>query len=1317
MQPPNATQPGLSPGVAFAVGRALQFRAVSFGFGRGLLLILLWISILLPDVRAAEPTSPVAREALTILKEECLGCHNAEKKKGRLQLTSREAILRGGEDGKVVDLSHVERSRLLQLLTEEADPHMPPKKQIDVARQQVLKTWVKAGLPWDSTVLDIEAPVARVAVRPLPAAYHPAMAVRLSPDGSRLAVAQGGTLSIYEWRQVTNLTRVAEVEAHPEGIQSIAWTPDGQQIASGGFQRIALWSASNLQLAREWRDGLMGRITGLEISPDASVLLAADGQPGRSGILREIQLKDGALRSSWVVHGDTVFDLEFSQDGHRLVTGGGDRLIKVWEYPSHQLISVLEGHVAQVLSVAFNTNATLVASGGADRELKIWDVATHEKLIGLGQHSTPVTSVAWCSAQQTLFAGRQDGALFRYTDLKAHNGEQSSASGQEHRLLDGAEGVLCVEATRDGRTVIAAMQDGSIRVMTREGALLAQFTPPSRPAIADSEEHVSPRAADTTHSAIEKPPFRRTSSSRKWVGRIRSLRIDPSQLRLDLGSGPHQVLVTAATEEGVELDVTTQARFSASSRSPFDIDLYGAIKPVKVGHGTLTARFQDREVSIPVEIGAGTQIVGSSSQELSFVRDILPRLSRAGCNAGSCHAKPEGQNGFKLSVFSYDPKQDYEEIVKEARGRRVFPSAPEQSLLIQKPTGQIPHEGGVRFRPGSELDALLQAWMRQGMPFAVAQEPTLAALSVFPAERRYAKGATQRLVVQARYSDGSVRDVTRLAAFVSNDKEIAKVDEAGMVEIGTLTGQGVVVARYMGFVADAQILVPSDRILPESLYASLPRNNFIDDLTYDQCRRLGIVPSELCTDVEFLRRSKLDAIGQLPTAVEVKDFLADKSPDKRKRWIARILDDPAYVDFWANKWADLLRPNPDRVGVKSVFVLDQWIRESFQKNQPYDQFVREILLAEGSNHRDGPAVIYRDRREPADLTTMFTQLFLGTRLECARCHHHPNEKWGQEDFYQFAAFFGPLKQKGAGLSPPISAGTETFYFSPGGSVKHPVTGKVLPPRVPEGQEVTLDAEVDPRQALADWLTARGNPFFAKAAVNRIWSGFFGRGLVEPVDDFRISNPCVNPALLSALAADFVEHHYDRKHVMRTIMESRTYQLSTTPTPDNLADTRHFSRGYRRRLSAEVLMDAVNTVTGVPDTLAAMPIGSRATQVWSYKIDSQFLDAFGRPNASSDCPCERDMQMSVVQSLHMMNSKNLQAKLASSNGRLQQWVESSMKPEEMVDEIYLTTLGRFPTPPERARALSVFSATGATRRSAAEDLCWALLNSPEFVFNH
>ena len=1284
--------------------------------------------------------TPVTAEALRILRDECFLCHGEEKKKGGLSLSSPDALGRGGDEGPVVVAGKPADSKLLTAVQVGAEPHMPPKKQLAESQIKALRAWITAGAQWDAAALS-EAPEipAPVPLSPLPGSYQPVMALAWAPDGRGFAIARGGQIAFQDGT-VTNPTPVAPWDAHVDAIRSLAWSPDGTVLASGAYRRIRLGGPRGESSALILTNGLRGHVTALQFAPDGKTLAVGDSETGRIGWVRLIDARTGEGMASWRAHGDTVFALDFSRDGQRLVTAGGDRLIKVWTVATHEVVAVLEGHTAQVLAVAFNTNATQVVSGGVDQQLKVWDIATREKIISLGTHSAAITAVSWPGTGASVFAATEAGGVFRYTNLKSHSGEQSSATGDERSIGTLPDAVLSLSVTSNALQIVAGGHDGSVRRWNDEGKLIWEGLPVALPVAASDRQPTGKdaRANPGKGGAIAevRPATRSTKTAAKTpvvgtnlppkTGAVVSLRAEPAELLLTPDAPRHGVLITATTVEGFEVDVTEAARFRSSATGLIRVDETGVVEALAPGRGLVRVRAAGHEVAIPVTVREAGRAVGPAAEGIpasagtppvSFVRDVLPALNRAGCAAGACHAKAAGQNGFKLSVFSYDTRHDYDAIVKAARGRRVFPAAPDESLLLQKALTTVPHEGGQRFERGSATHQLLVRWLREGMVYAATNEPALQRISVFPAERRYKKGSTQRLQVLAHYADGSHRDVTSLAGFAENDREIATVDEHGRMTIGKLTGQGVIVARYMGFVADSQILVPADHPLPEARYAALPRNNFIDELAFAQLRRLGLFPSDVCTDAEFIRRAKLDAVGQLPTPEEVREFLADPAPDKRGRWIARVLDNPAYADYWANKWADLVRPNSDRVGVKSVFVLDEWLRERFRANQPYDQFVREILLAEGSNHRNGPAVIYRDRREPPELTTMFSQLFLGTRLECAKCHHHPNEKWSQDDFYQMAAFFGGVKQKGAGLSPPISAGTETFYFAGGGEVKHPVSGQVMVPRPPDGPVVKPVEGVDPRGALADWLTAPENPFFARAAVNRVWATFFGRGLVEPVDDFRISNPCVNAPLLDALAQDFAAHGYDFKHLIRTLLASRLYQLSTTPNESNLADTRNFSRAYRRRLPAEVLLDAVTAVTEIPDTFAATPPGFRAMQTWSYKIGSHFLDAFGRPNASSDCPCERDRQMSVVQSLHLMNARDLQGKLEDPAGRVQRLAGSSRTPSEVVNELYLLMLSRPPAPDELTVATAAYAAPGATRASATADVFWALLNSAEFVLNH
>lgn len=839
---------------------------------------------------------------------------------------------------------------------------------------------------------------------------------------------------------------------------------------------------------------------------------------------------------------------------------------------------------------------------------------------------------------------------------------------------------------------LAVLLGGMLAGVAAGGTETSAGAAPGAEAAAGAEAAVPPAAAETVE--------------------FTALTAEPSRLRLAAGESA-SFLITARRADGTESDVTEAAAITLGAPEQANLEAPGVLRARAAGTFVLTATHGPHRVEVPVEITA------ADTAPLSFVRDVLPVLGRAGCSAGACHAKADGQNGFRLSVFSFDPKADYHQIVHAARGRRVFPAAPSESLLLLKATQEIAHEGGERFVRDSDAYRTLVRWIGGGLTFRADNEPEITRLEVLPAERRYRKGARQRLVVLAHQSDGSVRDVTSLASYSANDKQIASVDDTGVITIDQVSGQAVVVARFMGVVGDSRIVVPADRVLPDEVYASLPVSTVVDKHAYAKFRQIGLLPSDRCSDGEFLRRASLDTLGILPTADEARAFLDDPDPDKRRKAVERLLAHPAYADHWATKWADLLRPNPDRVGVKSVYLLDQWLRDAFRQNRPIDQLVRDILLTQGNTHRQGPAVIYRDRREPAELTTMFSQLFLGVRLDCAKCHHHPNEKWSQEDFHSFAAFFAPLRQKGGGISAPISGGNETFFVVAGGTHKHPVTGEVMTPKPPDGPPAEVAPGADPRGALAAWLLDPANPFFARAMANRVWNGFFGKGIVDPVDDFRLSNPPSHPALLDALAAELVRSNYDLKALMRTIMNSHVYQLSSEPNETNAADTRNFSRSYRRRLGAEMMADAIADVTGVPTAYPGLPPGSRAAQAWTYKIESRTMDAFGRPNSSSDCPCERNLRPAIGQSLHLMNSDQLHAKLTSTEAaaRVQRLAASPSTPAEIVTELYLACYARRPTDDELALATAGFSDDPSARRQAVEDVLWALLNSAEFVFNH
>lgn len=715
----------------------------------------------------------------------------------------------------------------------------------------------------------------------------------------------------------------------------------------------------------------------------------------------------------------------------------------------------------------------------------------------------------------------------------------------------------------------------------------------------------------------------------------------------------------------------------------------------------------------------------AAERQATFERDIQPLLTRYGCNAGACHGKARGQNGFALSLLGFDPDTDYAAIVEEARGRRLFAADPEFSLLLRKASGEVPHGGGRKMPKDSPEYNTVLSWIVAGTPRTPKDAPTLARITVSPTERLMTFGAEQQLAVTAHYSDGSTVDVTKLAAFQSNESGYVAVDERGRLKAGPVAGEAAITARFMDKFAVCSVLIPLPGAVDPSVYDRLPKQNFIDGHVWSKLRRLGLTPSEKTSDATFHRRAYLDVIGRLPTPDETRAFLADANSGKRERLIDALLARPEYADFWANKWADLLRPNPYHVGIKATFNYDAWIRDSFRHNKPYDQFVRELLTAQGSTFRDGAAVFYRNRRAPEELSTMVSQLFLGVRLDCAKCHQHPSERWTQKDFYSFAAYFGRVGRKGQGISAPISGGEEVIFVSNGtasggrrrgtvGPVKHPLTGEEMVPTPLLGSPQDIPAEADPRKVLADWVTAPDNPFFARVIVNRVWADLMGRGLVEPVDDIRDTNPPTNGPLLDALAAQFRDNHYDLKKLIRTIATSYVYGLSSLPNDRNVSDTRNYSRHYRQRLRAEVLLDAVSDVTGVPERFDAMPPGSRAVEAWTVRFDSKFLDSFGRPDPNQDPPCERTSETTVVQALHLMNAPNLNRKITADAGRVAKLAQSTKQPAEIVEELYLLTYCRKPSPEELSACVTRFEAKDAKRREVVEDLLWSMLNTPEFV---
>jgi hypothetical protein len=701
----------------------------------------------------------------------------------------------------------------------------------------------------------------------------------------------------------------------------------------------------------------------------------------------------------------------------------------------------------------------------------------------------------------------------------------------------------------------------------------------------------------------------------------------------------------------------------------------------------------------------------NADQSVDFANDVVPLLTRHGCNAGGCHGKASGQNGFKLSLFGFDPAFDYNAIVKEARGRRVFPAAPDHSLLLAKPTGRAPHGGGKRFTPDSEAYQTLRRWIVQGMPAHSDRARVLQRIDVTPRQRVQARQSRQQLAVLAHYSDGSVRDVSRQAQYQSNDPSLAVVDENGLVRTLDLAGEAVIMARYMGCVAAFRATVPLGEKIGN--YPDFPAANFTDELALAHWKRLGIVPSELCTDGEFIRRVFLDLCGKLPTPAEVRTFLANPGPDKRARLIDRCLEDRDYAAYFALRWGSILRNSQLAGSEQAAYAFSDWLRDMIGRNRPYDEFVRGIVAASGE-WPEAPAVNWywqmRDDQlhQPVADTA---QVFLGLRLQCAKCHHHPYERWSQDDYYGLAGFFARLGRKSFGEPPPYySARTRTTDET------NPRTGKPIEPKLLDGPVLDIPPEEDPRQKLVDWMARPDNPFFARALCNRMWGHLLGRGLVDPVDDLRETNPPSNPELLDALARDFIAHHFDVKHLLRIICNSRTYQLSSVPNAFNRHDRQNHTRYYGKRLIAEVFLDAVDQVCGTRSHFHKMSRQARAVDLPHEAFGSYFLDVFDRPPRSSACECARSTGASLPQVLHLANSSDIEDKIASEGGRVARIVQSKTPPEKAVEELYLAAFARFPDAGELRKA-RLYLAQQKDERRGLEDLVWALLNTREFMFNH
>jgi hypothetical protein len=787
----------------------------------------------------------------------------------------------------------------------------------------------------------------------------------------------------------------------------------------------------------------------------------------------------------------------------------------------------------------------------------------------------------------------------------------------------------------------------------------------------------------------------------------KELIVYPSSVKL-IGAGDEQrLIVLGVWSDGRKWDLTSSAKFTPGNSK------------ISTAEKGVVRSFADGSTSIAIEAaGAKTSITVvakkfTADTPLSFSREVEPILTKAGCNSGACHGASLGRGGFRLSLFAFDPAFDYSQIVLSNKGRRIVPNDPERSIFLAKPALVMEHGGGERLKLNSRHYNLLRQWLEDGAPGPDAKDPTVERLEIFPPARIMQVGEQQQLAITAIWSDGRRDDVTTTAQFDALNDSIASITRNGLITAKT-AGETHIMVRCGGQAGIAQVTLPFAKI---DKYPDVAINNFIDLKLLSKWKDLGLTPSPLCTDDEFLRRLYLDAIGTLPSGEEIRAFLADNDPGKRTKAIAKVLERPEFIDWWALKWGDLLRISRTALQEKGMWSFHNWVRAQVRDNVPVDAFVRDIVTAEGSTFIDGPANFFQIGRNSEEWAETTAQLFLGIRVGCAKCHHHPFEKWSQDDYYGLTAFFSRMGTK-TSQEFGIFGAERVIYIRPNGEATHPRKRTVVKPLPLDGDsKQSWDDEFDRRKKLADWLTSPDNKMFARNLANRFWGYTMGRGLVEPLDDMRATNPASNPELLDALADDLVKAKFDLKHLLRTIFQSRAYQLSSMITDGNKIDAAntHFTRRTVRRLTAEQLADAVDFATGTREKYAGLPLGTRAIQLPDSEVKSYLMDTFGRPARQVLCECERTTTPNIAQAMHLLNGDTLNKKIIDKTGRIEKLLAAKSALPKAIEELYLSTWSRPPSADEQQKALG-WVKSAPTEREGLQDLLWVLTNSREFQFN-
>lgn len=783
--------------------------------------------------------------------------------------------------------------------------------------------------------------------------------------------------------------------------------------------------------------------------------------------------------------------------------------------------------------------------------------------------------------------------------------------------------------------------------------------------------------------------------------KLTKLNVYPPDVSLNTAADLQRFVVVATREDGVTVDVTGQAVVKLAA--PNLVRQEGnTLYPVADGQTVLDVEYQGLRASATVAVKDAT-----APRAISFHLDVMPILMRTGCNTGSCHGAARGKDGFRMSLFGFDPQGDYFRITREIGTRRINLASPKDSLFMEKSIGSVPHTGGKRFGQESEYYATLMKWLDEGAPNDAAAPPACVGVDIYPPNAVLeGEGSTQQFIARARYADGTDRDVTSLALFITNNDNSAPITADGLIK-GGARGEAFVMARFETHTVGSQVLV-----LPKDLQYAPPAisGNYIDELVGAKLNKVRLLPSGICTDEEFLRRVTIDVTGMLPTEEEYLQFMADADPAKRAKLIDRLVEKKEFSEIWAMKWAELLMiKSRNEVSYKSAFLYSSWLTDKIARNVPLDQMVQDLLSASGGTFTSPATNYYQIERDTLKTAENVAQVFMGIRTQCAQCHNHPFDRWTMDDYYSFAAFFSQIGRKQGEDYREI-----IVFNSFGGEVAHPVGGRVMKPKFLGGPEADV-AGKDRRAVLAKWLTSTDNPYFATSVANRVWAHFFGRGIVEPVDDIRVSNPSSNPELFKKLGDKLVEYNYDFKRLVRDICNSQAYQRSTERNDSNATDEKNFAHGNVRRIPSEMLLDCISQVTGVSDKFQGLPLGARAVQVADGGTSNYFLTTFGRPPRDTVCACESKTEPTLSQALHLINGGTTQGKIAQGNlvGKLQ---AEGKTPQQIIESLYIRTMSRRPQPAEVERLMAVVGQS-ENPKQGLDDVFWAILNSREFLFNH